>query len=64
MENTINLLQREIEIQSQTKSRLERERDFNKDNRFVSAYINKINRVDEFISELNKAIEILNKSHD
>jgi hypothetical protein len=59
MKNTIELLQQEIEKQSKIKLATEKERDANKDVRFIASYSNKINRIDNFILELNRAIEIL-----
>jgi hypothetical protein len=59
MKNTIELLQQEIEKQSKIKLATEKERDANKDVRFIASYSNRINRIDNFILELNRAIEIL-----
>ena len=59
MKNTIELLQQEIEKQSKIKLATKKEKDANKDVRFMASYSNKINRIDNFILELNKAIEIL-----
>lgn len=59
MKNTIELLKQEIEKQSKRKLAIEKEKDANKDIRFTASYSNKINRIDNFILELNSAIEIL-----
>jgi len=59
MKDTIKLLQQEIDKQSKIKLATEKERDANKDVRFIALYSDKINRIDDFILELNKAIEVL-----
>ena len=59
MKNTIELLKQEIEKQSKIKLATEKEKEANKDIRFIASYSNKINRIDNFILELNRAIEIL-----
>lgn len=59
MENTIQLLKQEIEKQSKIKLATEKEKEANKEVRFIAAYSNRINRIDAFILELNKAIDIL-----
>jgi hypothetical protein len=74
MKNTIELLETEIKKQSKIKSYVEREMNqmtrfikqqskmklnVEPQNRFLTSYSDKINRISNFILELNEAIKIL-----
>lgn len=61
MKKSINLLEQEILKLNRIKVNLENEKSLNIDERFTSAYLSKIKRVDDYIIELKQAINTLNK---
>ncbi len=61
MEYTIELLKKDLSKQVIRKLATEKEQDANNDVRFIEAYSNKVNIIENRILELKKAIEILKR---